>query len=462
MRRRAPRRVVAPGDARGETVTATDAVSPRLLASVGQIEDIILSWAERIAGYDVYRARRRRGPTTNLSAVVGAAWVRVLLHGRRRLVLHGAPSSGRDRRARVRTRVRRRARRHRARLASPRRRASGGRRARAPARRRAHGSSGILRSLLELGPLSRRRASRASRTSSQRASRRSSSPRPRRTRFSRRSARIRSSTPDGARKTSSSCTTGCEASRLDKLDVVAREPAARHSLRVCWENRGGAYNCGRCEKCLRTMVAMDALGVLDAVRPLPPPDLDVRHRQGAAPRRPVHVGGEPGDARGHRARSRRRARRAPAALRSDDACGPPSGLLRPPPARTRARVTASRRARRRADAYFGDPDTLASRERILSERIRKLTVRSSPRLPDGGLVWPLAGRITSRFGDRLGRFHPGIDVAAPEGTPVVAVAAGRVVIAETLSDLGNSIVLDHDNGCATVYAASPLAARRGR
>jgi hypothetical protein len=55
---------------------------------------------------------------------------------------------------------------------------------------------------------------------------------------------------------------GCEASRLDKLDLIASEPAARQFLRVCWENRGGAYNCGRCEKCLRTMVAMDALGLL--------------------------------------------------------------------------------------------------------------------------------------------------------------------------------------------------------
>jgi hypothetical protein len=57
---------------------------------------------------------------------------------------------------------------------------------------------------------------------------------------------------------------GCEATRLDKLSLVASEAAARHWLRVCWENRGGRYNCGRCEKCLRTMVAMDALGVLDA------------------------------------------------------------------------------------------------------------------------------------------------------------------------------------------------------
>jgi pyruvyl transferase EpsO len=115
-------------------------------------------------------------------------------------------------------------------------------------------------------------------------------------------------------------------------------------------------------------------------------------------------------------------------------------------------MTASRRARQRADVYFGDPDALATRERILSERIRHLTDASSPGLPPDALVWPISGRITSRFGDRVGRFHTGIDIAAPEGAPVSAVADGRVVIAEALPELGNTIVLDHGQGCATLYA----------
>ena len=35
------------------------------------------------------------------------------------------------------------------------------------------------------------------------------------------------------------------------------------NLRVCWRNPDGAYNCGQCDKCLRTMVNLylaDALG----------------------------------------------------------------------------------------------------------------------------------------------------------------------------------------------------------
>lgn len=52
---------------------------------------------------------------------------------------------------------------------------------------------------------------------------------------------------------------GGEARRIDKLRALADLPAARQALRVCWENRGQAYNCGACEKCLRTMVGLAAL-----------------------------------------------------------------------------------------------------------------------------------------------------------------------------------------------------------
>jgi hypothetical protein len=62
---------------------------------------------------------------------------------------------------------------------------------------------------------------------------------------------------------------GCEASRLDKLALLANDPVAQAHLRVCWENRKGRYNCGSCEKCLRTMVALRALGVLSSFETFP-------------------------------------------------------------------------------------------------------------------------------------------------------------------------------------------------
>ncbi len=50
------------------------------------------------------------------------------------------------------------------------------------------------------------------------------------------------------------------AARTDKLRVLVQYPEVLARLRVCWENVG-QYNCGRCEKCVRTMLALRALGV---------------------------------------------------------------------------------------------------------------------------------------------------------------------------------------------------------
>ena len=66
---------------------------------------------------------------------------------------------------------------------------------------------------------------------------------------------------------------GADATRVDKVRTIAELPAARDHLRVCWENRGGAYNCGRCEKCVRTGVAIRIAGVEGRFRSVPPPSL---------------------------------------------------------------------------------------------------------------------------------------------------------------------------------------------
>ncbi|MEA2398411.1 MAG: hypothetical protein QOK25_1967 [Thermoleophilaceae bacterium] len=62
---------------------------------------------------------------------------------------------------------------------------------------------------------------------------------------------------------------GCEATRRHKLRVLADCEPARRWLRVCWENRGGAYNCGQCEKCLRTQAELRLLGLSQAFASLP-------------------------------------------------------------------------------------------------------------------------------------------------------------------------------------------------
>ncbi|AWL11666.1 hypothetical protein HMF8227_01185 [Saliniradius amylolyticus] len=60
---------------------------------------------------------------------------------------------------------------------------------------------------------------------------------------------------------------GAEHTRLQKLALIARDPDAVKLLRVCWHDK--TYNCGECEKCLRTMAALDVLGIhSDAFPPM--------------------------------------------------------------------------------------------------------------------------------------------------------------------------------------------------
>jgi hypothetical protein len=56
---------------------------------------------------------------------------------------------------------------------------------------------------------------------------------------------------------------GAAFTRTEKLEQLAGDATARRVLRVCWRNPQDSYNCGRCEKCLRTMVALEVLGVRD-------------------------------------------------------------------------------------------------------------------------------------------------------------------------------------------------------
>jgi len=62
------------------------------------------------------------------------------------------------------------------------------------------------------------------------------------------------------------------------------------------------------------------------------------------------------------------------------------------------------------------------------------------------------GRITSRYGRRHGRYHRGIDIAQPKGTPIYATFDGKVRISNYTKGYGNIIVLRHENGLETIYS----------
>ena len=55
-------------------------------------------------------------------------------------------------------------------------------------------------------------------------------------------------------------------SRLEKHRIVAEWPAAFHNFRVCLANVPDRLNCGRCEKCVRTMTELAAIGQLQDTR----------------------------------------------------------------------------------------------------------------------------------------------------------------------------------------------------
>ena len=73
------------------------------------------------------------------------------------------------------------------------------------------------------------------------------------------------------------------------------------------------------------------------------------------------------------------------------------------------------------------------------------------RMPaDGARFGSPFGNRTDPFTHRLS-FHPGLDLVAKAGTPILAAAGGRVVYAGEKSGYGNAVEIDHGNGLMTRY-----------
>ncbi|HYT69500.1 MAG TPA: M23 family metallopeptidase [Vicinamibacterales bacterium] len=72
-------------------------------------------------------------------------------------------------------------------------------------------------------------------------------------------------------------------------------------------------------------------------------------------------------------------------------------------------------------------------------------------------VWPVAGWLTSLYGNRKDPitndpdFHPGLDISADYGQPVVATGDATVSTASPNGAYGNMVVLDHGYGIVTKY-----------
>ena len=69
-------------------------------------------------------------------------------------------------------------------------------------------------------------------------------------------------------------------------------------------------------------------------------------------------------------------------------------------------------------------------------------------------IWPVRGRVIAIFGTRRrGKVNKGIDIQAPSGTEVRATRSGKVsFVHEALPGFGKTIILEHADGFASVYA----------
>lgn len=101
-----------------------------------------------------------------------------------------------------------------------------------------------------------------------------------------------------------------------------------------------------------------------------------------------------------------------------------------------------------------------ARQQAQQNRYSKGTSVSSAPRAGKSLNWPVPGHnsISSPYGWRthpilkVQKFHTGVDIPAPQGTPVVAADSGVVIMAQYMGGYGNVVMVSHGGGMVTVYA----------
>ena len=105
-------------------------------------------------------------------------------------------------------------------------------------------------------------------------------------------------------------------------------------------------------------------------------------------------------------------------------------------------------------------DEVAQREAEVAQKIEELENAYGDAQDQENLRWVLPMRyhnVSSYYGNRThpvygeASFHTGIDLAAPQGTPIVASRSGTVVKAENQKEAGNFVTIDHYDGYDSSY-----------
>ena len=132
-------------------------------------------------------------------------------------------------------------------------------------------------------------------------------------------------------------------------------------------------------------------------------------------------------------------------------------MVRLPSQRSVAAMTLAERAR----AFTLDIDDLITGSEPAAPARATATARPSTPKPvaepasfAGRFVWPVEGRLLSRFGAKPGgRYNDGINIGTAAGTPVRAAADGVVAYAgDGLAGFGGLVLLKHGDGWVTAYA----------
>jgi murein DD-endopeptidase MepM/ murein hydrolase activator NlpD len=102
-------------------------------------------------------------------------------------------------------------------------------------------------------------------------------------------------------------------------------------------------------------------------------------------------------------------------------------------------------------------DELEQTSKELESQIRQYQNQSHAALGTGKYVWPVPGDVIQYFGWRIHpilrkrKFHTGIDIVSPQGTPIGAADSGVVIFCGRNGGYGKMILLDHGSGYASLY-----------
>jgi murein DD-endopeptidase MepM/ murein hydrolase activator NlpD len=105
-------------------------------------------------------------------------------------------------------------------------------------------------------------------------------------------------------------------------------------------------------------------------------------------------------------------------------------------------------------------DEMEELSRSMESEIRDIQSKSQTILGSGKYIWPtdpICKRISSGFGSRFHpilkkyRYHSGVDIAAPKGTPIVATDNGVVIFSGYKGGYGKTVMIDHGLGYSSVY-----------